>query len=78
MENYLIIECPHCNELILINKNEINCSIFRHGVFKVNMEQINPHLDKKSCDDLKSKDLIYGCSKPFRLINEKPIICDYI
>lgn len=28
----LIINCPHCDSKILINK--INCKIFRHGVYK--------------------------------------------
>ena len=27
----LVIECPHCNEPILIE--QLNCKIFRHGVF---------------------------------------------
>jgi hypothetical protein len=40
-------------------------------------------MNKIQCDNLKSKDLIYGCGKPFKLINDsdnsfKAIICDYI
>lgn len=72
--DYLIIECPHCHESIIIYKNEINCRIFRHAVFK-NGEQINPHASKEECERLD----VYGCKKPFRL-NEKdePEICDYI
>ena len=78
MENYLIIQCPHCNELIQIFKNEINCSIFRHGVLKSNMQQINPHLNKIECDNLYNNNLIYGCGKPFKIVNDKAEICDYI
>ena len=79
----IIINCPHCNEQIIINTKEINCAIFRHGIYKTSMEQINPHMNKMQCDNLKSKDLIYGCGKPFKLINDsqksfKAIICDYI
>lgn len=74
------IKCPHCEEYVIIE--HIGCAIFRHGVFKTNMQQINPHLSKIQCDELKEKDLIYGCSKPFRLelVNNiwKVIICDYI
>jgi len=79
----LIIKCPHCLEEIIIKTTEINCAIFRHGIYKKTMEQINPHMNKIHCDNLKSKDLIYGCGKPFKLINDsdnsfKAIICDYI
>ena len=76
--NILIVKCPHCNEEILINKNEINCAIFRHGVFKKNMEQINPHLNKEECIRLYNNNLIYGCGKPFRIDKDKANICDYI
>ena len=41
----LIVNCPHCNEFIIIE--EINCKIFRHGVFKNTRIQIDPHSSKK-------------------------------
>jgi hypothetical protein len=73
----LYVECPHCGIYIEIEK--INCNIFRCGVYKSNIKQcINPHSSKKECDELKEKDLIYGCGKPFTIKNEKAIICDYI
>jgi uncharacterized C2H2 Zn-finger protein len=82
MVNYIIVECPHCKNMIYIEKKDFNCHIFRHGILKATNKQIGPHLDKASCDNLKKKDLIYGCSKPFKLIqidnNYKTIICDYI
>ena len=81
--NFLIFECPWCEEFVVVGKNEINCCIFRHGTFKGTGEQINPHMPKEECDRLKSLDLIYGCSKPFRVIlkdDEKYLVseCDYI
>ena len=77
MSNILIINCPHCNQHILID--ELNCKIFRHGVLKSTNEQINPHSTKLECDYYISNDLIYGCGKPFKLnSNLQPEICDYI
>jgi hypothetical protein len=75
----IIVECPHCKDLILIEK--INCSIFRHGVFKCNGKQLNPHAPKPECDLLFNKNLIYGCGKPFELIKKDDTfiaeICEY-
>ena len=78
--NEFEVKCPHCGEYIIIE--EINCAIFRHGIYKTNFEQINPHLPKKQCDELINKKLIYGCGKPFRIEKNNNlwvgIICDYI
>ena len=78
----IILSCPHCEMQILIMENEINCAIFRHGAYKENMNQINPHTCKEECERLVKENLIHGCGKPFRLIKEnneyKAIICDYI
>lgn len=74
------VKCPHCEEYIIIE--QINCAIFRHGVFKNNFIQINPHLSKNECDELIKNNLIYGCGKPFKIILENnvwiSVICDYI
>jgi hypothetical protein len=77
----LVINCPHCNDLILIE--ELNCKIFRHGVIKSTNQQINPHASKAECDNMILNNLIYGCGKPFKIniidnINFKAEICDYI
>ena len=83
MEN-ILVKCPHCEDLIIINKKDFNCKIFRHGVYKNNNKQIDPHLNKNECDRLFKEGLIYGCGKPFKLIiNEQENkylteICDYI
>ena len=77
MEKELIINCPHCDQLILII--ELNCRIFRCGILKSNGEQINPHSNKNICDDLSTNNLIYGCGKPFRIDgNNNVLICEYI
>ena len=74
------VQCPHCKEYVIIE--QVNCAIFRHGVYKHNQQQIPPHLPKINCDELVCKDLIYGCGKPFKieLKNDQWIAleCDYI
>jgi hypothetical protein len=79
MNNNIII-CPHCNNYIIIK--ELNCGIFRHGIYKNNGNQINPHASKEICDELVKNNLIYGCGKPFQIIEINDIfelkICDYI
>ena len=76
--NFLIFPCPHCEQYITVAKNEINCKIFRHGVFKNDFNQMNPHEKKEKCDQFSQNDTIYGCGKPFRIENNKVEICDYI
>lgn len=84
-EDFIFVECPHCNDEIIIKKTELNCCIFRHGIYKTTWKQINPHMKKTTCDELLRKKLIYGCGKPFKIIKlienddkYKAIICDYI
>ena len=87
----MIIECPSCKQMIEVV--EINCQIFRCGIYKANYQQIDPHLPKLDCDQLVENSLIFGCGKPFRLIPIDPIdptkplsldatydvvVCDYI
>ena len=77
--SYLIVSCPHCQQFLFVDMAELNCRIFRCGVYKQTFVQISPHLDKISCDMLKKNDLIYGCAKPFKINNNNEcIICDYI
>ena len=78
----IIINCPHCNDYIFIHPKELNCHIFRHGVFKKTGKQIDPHMKKDQCDYLAKHKLIYGCGKPFRIVKKDSeivaIVCDYI
>ena len=77
----IIIQCPHCDLYIYIEK--LNCHIFRHGTFISNGEQIPPHSSENDCNIFKNNKLIWGCSKPFKItklenntyLAEK---CDYI
>lgn len=78
IDNALVFECPHCKILIMVYSNELNCKIFRCGVYKNSGEQIPPHSDKKTCDELFEKNLIYGCGKPFMIKDNKAIECEYI
>ena len=78
----LFFLCPHCDTPIIVYKKDLNCHIFRHGIFKHSYKQIDPHLKKEICDELFQKELIYGCGKPFKIINinneYKIEKCDYI
>jgi DNA-directed RNA polymerase subunit RPC12/RpoP len=72
-----IVTCPHCQVKMIIL--ELNCKIFRHGVYKSNFQQIDSHMDKNECERLVSNNLIYGCGKPFRIDdNNNAIVCEYI
>jgi hypothetical protein len=76
-----IITCPHCDQILIIS--ELNCCIFRHGIFKRTNEQIDYHLSKEMCDKLIETNQIYGCGKPFKKIiqDDGTLIvqkCDYI
>lgn len=76
----IVVTCPHCNDQILIE--QLNCKIFRHGTLKTNNIQINPHSSKEECDYYINNNLIYGCGKPFKIIENndefKTEICEYI
>jgi hypothetical protein len=80
MSNIIIVTCPHCE--LLVEIESINCAIFRHGIFKKNNKQINPHACKTDCDNYIINNMIIGCGKPFKLEFEnneyRAIICDYI
>jgi hypothetical protein len=77
----LIVICPHC--FCQVEIQEINCAIFRHGIYKQTYQQIPPHSSKQECDRLIENNEIWGCGKPFRLVKNntdhyEAIICDYI
>lgn len=79
---YYLLQCPHCHEYVYVQKNELNCLIFRHGVHKSNFQPIYPHTSKEECDRLVQQQQIYGCGKPFEIIllpNQQMVvqICDY-
>ena len=63
----ITFECPTCGGMIEVAENEVNCRIFRHGVLKSNMQQINPHSREAECKHYVANELIYGCGYPFQL-----------
>ena len=71
-----ILPCPHCD--IMIEVIEINCAIFRCGIYKDTGQQVEPHLSKYLCDALKENDKIWGCGKPFQLVNGQLVKCEYL
>lgn len=77
-ENF--VKCPHCD--MYVEVIALNCKIFRCGIYKSTMKQVDPHMRKEECDRISSEDLIYGCGKPFRvdIINGQYLsrVCDYI
>ena len=74
--------CPHCQGIIIVQENELNCRIFRHGVFH-NGEPVPPHAPQAECERLIAENLIVGCGKPFQVVtqsdgSELAVVCDYI
>ena len=83
MDDFYIFYCPHCQGTVIVQRNELNCRIFRHGSYKTNGEPIPPHTSKEECDRLSEQNLIMGCGKPFRIVQQEDgtelaVICDYI
>ena len=80
--NVYIFSCPHCEQSIEVQKNQLNCKIFRCGILKSNFKQIGPHTNKVECDRLTENNLIFGCSKPFKFVTTNGTnsieICGYI
>lgn len=77
----IIVTCPHCECQVEIL--EVNCRIFRHGVFKQTGAQVPPHSSKENCDMWFVERQVYGCTKPFKLVQETngdwiAQVCDYI
>ena len=73
----MIIECPHCKEPVIIIKKK--CGIFRHGVIIKTNKQMKPHLSKEECEKLINSKAIYGCGKPFRILEDDSVtVCEYI
>ena len=72
------ITCPHCKCIVEIQ--ELNCRIFRHGIYKHNGKQMNPHLPKNECETLYREGKIWGCGKPFYVSvkTNQAEVCDYI
>jgi DNA-directed RNA polymerase subunit RPC12/RpoP len=65
-------KCPWCEGMVVIKSR--NCCIFRHGVDK-NWNQLPPHSGEDFC--MKKVTTGRGCGKPFRIVNDTLVRCDY-
>jgi hypothetical protein len=59
-DTFIVFECPHCSGGIMVHPNEVNCQIFRHGVF-ANGEYISPHALDTQVNAWLTSNKIYGC-----------------
>lgn len=66
----IYVICPHCTAMIEVPPGELRCSIFRHGIVIASGQQIPPHLDKRSCEEMKRNGSIIGCAGPFRVFRD--------
>lgn len=76
--------CPNCDGLIEVKNNELNCRIFRHGVYVKGPlgligQPMNPHETKEKCEKMVDEQEILGCGKPFKMNENLSIVqtCDY-
>lgn len=76
----IVLLCPHCQIPFIMEK--LNCGIFRHGIYKDSNKQMNPHSSEEICKKVVQENLIYGCGKPFQIVQENDGFtvtkCDYI
>ena len=87
-EHIHVFTCLHCNEPFVIHDADFNCKILRHGVYKQNLQPMNPHAPKEECDALVASGQIYGCAGPLLITTRESsestgdkfsvVICDYI
>jgi len=82
MADLHVLTCPHCQGTIIVHPGELNCRIFRHGVYRINGQPMSPHAPRAECERLVEQNLILGCGKPFRVEQregvETAIECDYL
>jgi len=69
---FFMFRCPHCNILIIVHQNEINCKIFRCH------PSLHAHSPESVCN-LKIADNM-GCTKPFQITDDHKYVlkCGYI
>lgn len=71
----MIKTCPVCFQFVVIE--QINCNIFRCGVFKDTFEYIPPHTSKEQIELWKKAGRIWGCGTAMELVNNELAVCDY-
>lgn len=78
-----MFNCPNCDGTIIVQINEVNCLIFRHGVYSQGHkigQPINPHETKENIDKMVDEKLIDGCGKPIQMNQNhtKVYSCSYV
>ena len=73
----MFVTCPWCNGQVEIL--QFNCNVFRHGVYKATMQQLDSHASEDICLDAIDRQLLYGCGKPFKYneTTDQPEKCRY-
>ena len=79
----LYLECPSCKQYFVVAREDLRCRIFRHAVFRDTLSPIPPHSSKTEIETYLSQNKIYGCGKPFRVLEKEnhefyTEICDYL
>ena len=64
----LFVICPHCSGMVEVL--EINCAIFRHGVFADTGQQVPPHCTQEEHLQWVRSGRLIGCGFPFRVRRE--------
>lgn len=68
------LQCPHCQGGFEIEA--MNCGIFRHAQYKTGAF-VPPHATKAEMDKLIEDKQLFGCGKPFEIVNGIPKACEY-
>jgi len=70
----LIFACPHCQGTVQVAPQDLNCRIFRHGVFRQipGTPPIPPHASQEECERWVVRGEILGCGGPFQLTEDNP------
>ena len=77
-DQFYLVACPHCALFIQIMCADTNCRIFRHAVHLSSGQQLPPHSNLETCERAIASGEYVGCGKPFQLVGEKAVVCDYI
>jgi len=68
LPEFLLVNCPHCTQPILVAESDIHCGIFRHAVYRQTYALVAPHAPESECVELLRREQVWGCCGPFRLL----------
>lgn len=72
------MRCPWCEGSVIVPPSDMNCGIFRHGVYKATGEPIGAHAGQEECEKLYASGAILGCGKPFKVEGDRVLKCGWI